>query len=175
MTDTYQDSRADAGLVKNGTSHVPEDPANRDFAGYQDYVIQGGDTDDAIVLDIEDAIAAAVRAVELDADRRRHSRIPAGVTSAALLIFRHLEAVAAIAEGVSAEPADYPLLAALMPSVGETVGAVATATQVVFNGVREDWKDIETVRAAAVFSLAGATNQAQIDAILAGLVWPTFS
>jgi hypothetical protein len=175
MSDTYKTSRADSGVLKNDTAHVPEDPANRDFAGYQAHVLEGGDTDDALVLDIEDAIAAAVRAVELEADRRRHARIPAGATSAALLIFRHLEAVPAIAEGGSADPADYPLLAALMPSVGETVGAVATATQATFNLVKGEWKDIETVRAAAVFSLASATNQAQIDAILAAISWPTFS
>lgn len=169
---TYRTTPSGVGIIADG-AHVPADSANRDWQLKTALEQSDGiDPLPPLYLELAPAIAAAVKAVNAAALAYRSSLLPAGPGSDALFIWRHAEAIAADAEETP-DPDDYPLLAAEVPHTAATVALVAEAVLDEAESVFDGWAAVEAVRAGTVAALEACANQAQIDAIVAAIDWPS--
>jgi hypothetical protein len=168
----YIETPSGTGIIAD-LGHVPPDPANRDWQQkLADEASPGIDPDPPLYLAIADAIIEAKKLVNSQAKDLRDNFLPAGPGSDAHFILRREEAIAAAADGTPT-PEEYPLLAVEVPWNGEDVEAVAAAVNTANAEIIEQWALIEDVRLTTVGAIEACANQAQVDAILAAIEWPS--
>jgi len=169
---TYTATKSGVGIIAD-SKHVPNDTSNRDWAAKLEAETGGPiSINPALYLTISAAIDEAVNAVNVAAAALRDAEMPAGPGSGPLFYLRHQEALAASVDGTPTS-GEYPLLHAEVPQTAASIALVATAVLAEVAAIKTAWAAIEDVRVTAIAALEACLFQAEIDAILAGISWPS--
>lgn len=119
----------------------------------------------------------AIIRIDSEAEKARLLWITPGAGQAAAYLLKKEEANAFLAlspqDQAAAQPQDWPMLASEIGITSETLLGVAQ----VVRGMYQLWvgvaSAIENTRLGAKAAVTAATSVAQIDAVVAGLTWPT--
>lgn len=154
-------------LRASDKAFIPNDPKNKDWLAYQDWLAVPNTPDPADVASLSPYKAAKVKAVNLEAESRRQTLSPYTLGD----LLRYREAAAAVADGTPTG-AEYPMLEAERVALSVTLATRATAVAAEELAVRTAIAAVDGARVAGIAAINAAGSLAAVDAAVAAIAWP---